>query len=240
MSHFLTIGNKYSNQAMPVVVILVVVLVLFALYSTRNEHELEADVTVRGSYQNGVFINNEWLSVEVAEVNAQIVKEYRLPRGTTGVVLLEVHGNTDVKMKLRRGDVITAINQNNIHNMNDFRRVIKGVHPTDGMFLDIRRKGRSMYVSISGNRRSRPVAIRQNPHSISLSEVAPILRKDIHVKGAVSQTGLLGKEIETWMTDTFAHGFYACPKCGTLVPDHSNRKRKSLMCPNCSTNMVLK
>ncbi len=232
--------NFFSeNNIIPAVIVAVLVLVLFAMFSGKKSDEMEADLDVNGSMRKGVFANNDWFSAEVSQINRYTARKYNIPRGTKGVVIVELDGNRDVMMKLRKGDVITAINSKKIKNLRDFRRASKDVNPTEGMFLDIQRNGYPMYVSVSGAGPpygGQPYGF-QNPHPFTMTEVTPFMGRDINLGGMNVESGIVGKQIEKWVESNFGSGFYACPKCGTLVPDNRYRNKKRISCPNCGTEM---
>ena len=159
-----------------------------------------------------------------------------------GVVIVDLDGSRDIFMKLREGDVITGINNRKIDNLRDFSKALKYVNPNEGMFLDIQRNGYPMYVSVSGADQAsgrRPVDI-PNPHPFSMTEIAPILRRDIDVGGMNVEAGIVGKQVENWIEKNFGRGFHVCPNCGTLVPNNMYSNNRRIYCPNCGNRMVSK
>ena len=232
-------NSSSKRGVIPAVIVVMLVFVLLAMFSGKKSDEMDADLDVSGSMRKGVFANNEWFSAEVSQINRYTAREYNIPRGTKGVVIVELDGNRDVMMKLRKGDVITAINSRKIKNLRDFRRASKDVNPTEGMFLDIQRNGYPMYVSVSGagvipNGQAFGY---QNPHPFTMTEVTPFMGRDINLGGMNVESGIVGKQIEKWVESNFGSGFHACPNCGTLVPDNGYRNKERISCPNCGTKM---
>ncbi|MBW7995928.1 MAG: hypothetical protein FVQ81_05010 [Candidatus Glassbacteria bacterium] len=223
--------------------LLVLVIVIFALFSGNSGRSYETDFSVSGSMRNGVFVHNEWFSAEVWQVNREIARRYGLPKGTKGLIITELEGNPEVKLKLRNGDVITAINNHEIKNIRDFRKASRGINPIQGMFLDIQRGGHPMYVSVSGGGRgydSRPYPYNGGTHPFTMAEVAPFMGRDFNVGGMDLRAGVLGRPIERWIESKFGSGCFACPKCGTLVPGDTPASKGRISCPNCNTRMVRK
>jgi len=242
MSNQSSFSQISKKNILPIFFAVILVFILCALFTGNSYDDQHAELSASGSMQKGVFVSSEWADIEVAQINRDIAREYNLSPGTKGVIITELDGNRDVLMKLRKGDVITGINGRKIDNLRDFRKASKYVNPTEGMILDIQRNGYPMYISISGAGSasgSQPVEL-QNPHPFSMTEVAPFLGKDIDVGGMNFEAGIIGKEIEKWIESNFGSGFYACQKCGTLVPNNVNSNNGSIFCPNCGTKMVLK
>ena len=239
-------ANSLSEQPRQNILVLFVaallILVLFAMLTGTRKEDMETDSYVSGSIQKGKYVNNNWFAAEVCEVNRDIAREFNISPRTKGVIIVELEGNRDVLMKLRRGDVITGINNRDVHNLKDYRKAMQKINPIEGMFLDIQRNGYPMYVAVSG---SDPASVRQpagfqNPHPFSMTEVAPFLGRDINVGGMNVESGIIGKQIEQWFGSNFGSGFYACKKCGTLVPGNGNSRKKRIYCPNCGVGMVYK
>ena len=236
-------NNERNRQnILPVIVAAILVLFVVAMFSGTRDDDREADFKVSGSMKNGVYVNNDWFSAEVSDINKHIAGEYGVSRKTKGVIVLEIDGNRDVMRKVRKGDVITGINNCDVHNIKDFRKAMKKVNPAEGMFLDIRRNGYPMYVSVNGAypaAGSQPYDVR-NPHPFSMTDVAPFTGRNIHFGGMQFESGLMGKQIERWVESNLGRGNHACPKCGTLVPGNRNSRNQRISCPNCGSYMVYK
>lgn len=218
------------------------VVVLFALFSGNGTDDMQADLHISGSMQKGVFVNNDWADIDVSAVNSYVVKKYTISPKTKGVVIVERDGNRDVLMKLREGDVITGINNMKINDLRDFRKASQYINPTEGMFLEIQRDGLPMFVSISGSNPAMgkyPVDSRDSD-PFFLKEIAPFLGRDISMGGLNFDSGPFGKEIQKWVESNFGSGFYACRRCGTVIPQHAASNYGTITCPNCGAQMVLK
>lgn len=242
----MSVPNSFSklskHNILPVFVGAILAIVLFAMFSGKRNDDMDADFHVSGSIKKGVFVNNDWFAAEVSKINRDIAREYNISPRTKGVIIVNLEGNRDVLMKLHEGDVITGINNRKIVNLKDFRKAMQYVNPTEGMFLDIQRNGYPMYISVSGGNPAsgrRPVEF-QNPNPFSMTEVAPFLGRDMNVGGMNVEAGVLGKKIESWIKSNFGSDFYACQKCGTLVPNNANANNGNIICPNCGTKMVSK
>ncbi len=237
-----SISEQPRRNILPVIAAVILVLFIFAMFSGNSEDDRDADFKVSGSMKNGVYVNNDWFSAEVSGINRDIARKYNISPKTKGVIVLGLDGNRDVMSKLRKGDVITGINDSEVHNLKDFRKAMKNVNPIEGMFLDIERNGYPMYVSVNGANPAsgrQPVDIR-NPHPFSMTDVAPFMGRAMQIGGINVESGIVGKQIEKWVERNFGKGFHACPNCGTLVPSNVNSKNKRISCPNCGTHMISK
>ncbi len=235
-------SEQTRQYRLPVIAAAILVLFVVAMFSGNSEDDRDADFKVSGSMKNGVYVNNDWFSAEVSEINRDIAREYNISPKTKCVFVLGLDGNRDVMSKLRKGDVITGINDREVHDLKDFRKAMQDVNPIEGMFLDIQRNGYPMYVSVNGAGLApgrQPVDIR-NPHPFSMTDIAPFTGRDIQIGGINVESGIVGKQIEKWVESNLGKGFHACPNCGTLVPSNVYSKNKRISCPNCGTHMISK
>lgn len=125
-----------------------VVLISSAMMTGRPENQFFAEGNNSGTLQNGVRIDCAGFSLEVNDINNELSRKYNLSLNAEGVVITEVEGNQDVKIKLKKGDLIEGINRMKIENSEDFRTAARVFDPNKGLFLDIVRDGYSMYVTI--------------------------------------------------------------------------------------------
>ncbi len=170
-------SEQTRQNILPVIALAILVLFVFAMFSGNSDDDMDADFKVSGSMKNGVYVNNDWFSAEVAKINKDIARKYNISPKTKGVIVLGLDGNMDVMSKLREGDVITGINDSEVHNLKDFRKAMQYVNPIEGMFLDIQRNGYPMYVSVNGANPAsgrQPVDVR-NPDPFSMTDVTPFL-----------------------------------------------------------------
>jgi len=241
----MSVPSSFSGKNLITVVLAVLmILVLFALFSGPGGYDQDVDFNVSGSMRKGAFVRNEWFSAEISQIDRNVAREYGLSPRTKGVVITDLEGNQDVMMKLRNGDVITAINDIEVKSLRDFRKAMQSVNPTQGMFLDIQRGGHPMYVSVSGGDGmafdGNAYAYWGNPSPFTMTEVAPFMGRDFNMGGINPGAGVLGRPIEKWIASNFGRGYYACPKCGTIIPGKVSAKKGRMSCPNCNTRMVRK
>lgn len=235
-----TKDDRTRQNILPLIVVAILALFVIAMFSGSNDDDRDADFKVSGSMKNGVYVNNDWFSAEVCDINKHIAREYGLSPKTKGVLVQGIDGNMDVLSKVRPGDVITGINDSEVHDLKDFRKAMKKVDPVSGMLLDIRRNGNPMYVSVNGaypGAGGRQYNVR-NPHPFSMTDVAPFMGRDIHFGGLQAESGIFGKQIEKWVESSLGRDYHACTKCGTLVPGGRNSKNNRISCPNCGSHMV--
>ena len=236
-------GSKISEQyLLPVIFAIVLLLILYAVFTGDNCNETSELETTRTSMKNGKIVNRDWFSLEVSEINRNTAREYNIPSNTQGIVITEIEGAEDVKMKLQEGDVISGINGKKIRNIRDFRKASRNFNPAEGLFLDINRNSYPIYVTIPGtNSVSNPQFEQyQNQQPFELTEIAPYFGKDIDPGGIQLPDGVISNEIENWINNNFGSDYYACLTCGTLVPHNDMTKNKTISCPNCWQKMVLK
>ena len=242
MNKRISAPNNTVQYLIAAALAVVLILILFAMITGSSEDKYTAEWNSTGNVQNGVFVERDWFSVEVKDINNAIAKKYNLPPEAKGVVVDEVEGNRDLIMKLRKGDLIRGINRTGIDDIRDFRSTSRKINPNNGLLLDIVRSGYPMYVTIPGIDETiinnNQTARWQNPDLFQMAEIAPIFGKNLGT-GTAFESGGIGKEIESWFNSNTG-GYYACNKCGTMVPSNDNMKNKNIYCPNCGNAMIFK
>ena len=87
---------------------------------------------------------NPLVSVEVAEVNADVVKRLDLPNRIRGVLVTKVDGEAG---ELRAGDVIEEVNQQPVTSVSEFKKVVASLDPNGTQVLSVcRHRTRSFVV----------------------------------------------------------------------------------------------
>jgi len=87
---------------------------------------------------------NPLSSVEVAEVNADVMKRLDLPNRIRGVLVTKVDGEAG---ELHAGDVIEEVNQQPVTSVAEFKRVIASLDPNGTQVLSVcRHRTRSFVV----------------------------------------------------------------------------------------------
>ena len=87
---------------------------------------------------------NPLASVEVAEVNADVVKRLDLPNRIRGVLVTKVDGEAG---ELRAGDVIEEVNQQAVTTVSEFKKVVASLDPNGTQVLSVcRHRTRSFVV----------------------------------------------------------------------------------------------
>ena len=237
-----TASNGSEQYLILAAFVIVLILVLSAMIAGSSNNKYSAEWNASGKVQNGLFIERDWFSVDVRDINDELARKYNLPQGAKGIVVGEVEGNKDLKTKLRKGDLIRGINRIKIDDIRDFRSVSRKINPNNGLLLDIVRDGYPTYVTIPGidetTGNNNQTVKWQNPDPFQMTEIAPILGKNLGT-GMAFGGGGIGKEIENWFNSNTG-GYYVCMKCGTMVPYNDNLKNKSVYCPNCMNIMFLK
>ena len=231
-----------ANNVITIVFCVVLIIVIIGLFSVQEEEGLHGDFSARNGGGKSILAKSDWVELEVYQIDKKMAQKYNLPSGSKGVVVGDIEGNPNVLMKLREGDIITAINNKKIKNLGDFRKTMKSVKAAGGMFCDIKRDGYPMYVTVLGGD---PSNVGQafdfnNARQFSFMEVAPMLESNINIGGIDWDAGIIGKPIEKWIEKHAISDYHACPKCGTMVPKTIRSLGKSISCPNCGTGMISK
>jgi serine protease Do len=87
---------------------------------------------------------NPLASVEVTEVNAEVVKQLDLPNRIRGVLVTKVDGEAG---ELRAGDVIEEVNQQPVTTVSEFKKVVASLDPNGTQVLSVcRHRTRSFVV----------------------------------------------------------------------------------------------
>ena len=145
-------GEGFSSQfifsAVLAIILLLFIFAIFSDFNSGSSAELEVS---RINQRGGRIVKSEWFSVDVIDVNSKNAREWGVSPAKQGVIVTDVEGASDVKLKLHQGDVISSINGEKIKNVRDFRKAIRAFDPQGGLFLDIERYGYPMYVSIPGS-----------------------------------------------------------------------------------------
>ena len=88
--------------------------------------------------------SNPLASVEVAEVNADVVKRLDLPNRIRGVLVTKVDGEAG---ELRAGDVIEEVNQQPVTSVSEYKKVVASLDPNGTQVLSVcRHRTRSFVV----------------------------------------------------------------------------------------------
>ena len=88
--------------------------------------------------------------VSVDNLNAQVLREMRLPSSTQGVAVTNVEPGSVAQMAgLREGDVIQEVNRMTIHSAADFDRAVRNAGSGTVLLL-VNRGGLTQYVAIQG------------------------------------------------------------------------------------------
>jgi serine protease Do len=93
--------------------------------------------------------NGGWLGIGVGEVNADKVKELKLP-GERGVLVGKVVADSPAaKAGLKQNDVVTEINGQRVEGTEQFRRMIREIPPGRSAQLTVWRDGRAQTIGVT-------------------------------------------------------------------------------------------
>ena len=240
-------SNKSSQQSgeqyvIPTLIAMIIAVVVISLFSDDNNNNPAEFETTMSQVEDGRVVNKDWFSVEVSQLNRRTARKHNIRKKSGGVIVTEIEGGRDVRMKLREGDVICGINGKRIKSVRDFRKSSRDLDPEAGILLDINRNGKQMFVPITGE--SNVANSRTNTNRwlqrFGITETMPFLNRDINPRGLQMQDGVIGNWIEGWVNQNFGGGYFTCMNCGTLVPEKRNHANKTVYCPNCHKKMILK
>ncbi len=94
--------------------------------------------------------DNALKGVQVQNITPDLMKNLRLPRQITGVIITDIEEGSPAGGVLARNDVIMEINRKGINNPKDFENVVSGIGSDQNMLLLIYRDGSTFYVTLSG------------------------------------------------------------------------------------------
>lgn len=103
----------------------------------------------------------EWMGLEVAPITPITGRQYQIPYGTQGLVVVEVEGPAAIA-GLKAGDVVLSVNGVPISNMTDFFQANWGGTLTQGV-VEVLRQGQKQAVNIAQTTNPAPAAVPNTP-----------------------------------------------------------------------------
>jgi len=94
--------------------------------------------------------DNAMKGVQVQNIKPDLMKNLRLPRQITGVIITDIEEGSTAGGVLARNDVIMEINRKGITSLKDFENVVSRIGADQNMLLLIYRDGSTFYVTLSG------------------------------------------------------------------------------------------
>lgn len=90
----------------------------------------------------------DWEGLKAVTLNDTIARQYEIPADEKGCVVLSVEpGSTGSEMGVLPGDLVRFINRSATPTIDEFREVVKKIKLSEGIILDISRRGRLIYLS---------------------------------------------------------------------------------------------
>jgi serine protease Do len=119
----------------------------------KNLELAQQNVTVDGDDNDGiqVFVNSGdgWLGARISEVNADKVKELKLP-AERGVVLGKIVPDSPAaKAGLKEGDVVSEINGQRVEGTEQFRRMVREIPAGRSVQFTVWRDGRAQSIPVT-------------------------------------------------------------------------------------------
>ena len=120
----------------------------YALIVTTTELPKDASEVVPGNAPEET--SSEGLSgLNVIELTREISRQLGLPKDEKGVVVVRVDSGSSIEdAGLRKGDVIQEIDRKKIAGLNDYTRLVAGVHSGDTVLMFLNRGGKKFYVTV--------------------------------------------------------------------------------------------
>lgn len=103
----------------------------------------------------------EWIGLEVAPITPITGRQYQIPYGTRGLVVVEAEGPAAIA-GLKAGDVVLSVNGVPISNMTDFFQANWGGTLTQGV-VEVLRQGQKLAVNIAQTTNPAPAAVPNTP-----------------------------------------------------------------------------
>ncbi|MBI4397338.1 MAG: PDZ domain-containing protein, partial [Elusimicrobia bacterium] len=89
-----------------------------------------------------------WEGARLATLSPALTEHLGVPRGTRGVVVLDVEpGSLADQMGLAGGDVVASVNQRRVQDVKSFLKTMGDVDLKEGVLLDVSRQGHWVYLS---------------------------------------------------------------------------------------------
>ncbi len=87
--------------------------------------------------------------LNVIELTREISRQLGLPRDEKGVVVVRVDSGSSIEdAGMRKGDVIQEIDRKKIAGLDDYTRVVAGIHSGDTVLMFVNRGGKKFYVTV--------------------------------------------------------------------------------------------
>jgi len=103
----------------------------------------------------------EWMGLEVAPITPITGRQYQIPYGTQGLVVVEVEGSAAIA-GLKAGDVVLSVNGVPISNMTNFFQATWNGTQTQGV-VEVLRQGQKLAVNIAQTTNPAPAAVPNIP-----------------------------------------------------------------------------
>lgn len=95
-------------------------------------------------------VNRGWLGISIQDIDPATREAFNLSTEVKGVLIGDVFkGHPAEKAGLKRGDIITSVNNKQILNSNQLRNVIAAIHPGEKVPIEIIRKQKRIVLNVS-------------------------------------------------------------------------------------------
>ncbi|MBF0384291.1 MAG: PDZ domain-containing protein [Candidatus Omnitrophica bacterium] len=89
-----------------------------------------------------------WIGMNVIYLSRSLRKEFKIPKKIKGVLVLDEGLGPAQKYGIKSGDVIVSIGQKPIKSAQDFADLANNVKYSGGIFLDVYRDGKKIFITI--------------------------------------------------------------------------------------------
>jgi len=141
------------------------------------------DLIVKGKVVRG------WLGISIQNVTPVIAKQFGLKKNTGVLVSDVLPGSPAETARLKRGDVITALNGSSVEDANDLRMHVARITPGKVATLTLVREGKTRTLDVTVGELPKKLAMNQGRHEGSAGNFKNVLRglRVLDINGEIRQ-----------------------------------------------------
>ncbi|MCP4678531.1 MAG: PDZ domain-containing protein [Deltaproteobacteria bacterium] len=128
--------------------VVIICLALVALFFTDDREEVLGDVRLRGPRATQPMeLRGNWLGIKLASLNSPTARRFGIPTNAHGVMVVEISERAGLRARqagVLSGDVITAVDKNNVRDIADLYEVSRKLDVAAAILLDVQRWGQDM------------------------------------------------------------------------------------------------
>ncbi|MFQ5455067.1 MAG: Do family serine endopeptidase [Nitrospirota bacterium] len=87
------------------------------------------------------------IGIDVKDITPELSEKFNIKKGKKGVVIIEVKPDSPAGREgLKKGDILTEFNKNEVNNIDDFNRVLSNIKGNESLLLRVVRDKRGIYM----------------------------------------------------------------------------------------------